>query len=41
MTDEIHFPAGVCGPEVDGQDEVRGVDVTVRTSRYVSCGRLG
>lgn len=30
MSDEIDFFLGVCRPEIDGEDEVRGIDVTVR-----------
>lgn len=27
MSDEIDFFLGVCRPEIDGEDEVRGIDV--------------
>ena len=28
MSDEIDFLLSVCGPEIDGEDEVRGIDIT-------------
>lgn len=30
MSDEVDFLLGVCRPEIDGEDKVRGINVTVR-----------
>ena len=30
MSDEIDFLLGVSGPKIDCEDEVRGIDITVR-----------
>ena len=30
MSNEINFFLGICRPEIDGEDEVRRIDVTVR-----------
>ena len=28
MSYQVHFFLGVCGPKIDGEDEVGGIDVT-------------
>lgn len=34
MSDQIDFFLGVCRPEIDGEDEIRGIDVAVREKRF-------
>lgn len=36
MSDKIDFLLGVCRPQIDREDEVRGVNVTVRYDLNVS-----
>ena len=36
MPDEIDFFLALCRPEIDGKDEVRGINVTVRATNFSS-----
>lgn len=39
MSDEIDFLLRVSGPKIDCEDEVRGIDITVRKGNLAqSCG---
>lgn len=34
MSDEIDFLLRVCGPKIDCEDKVRGIDITVRKRKF-------
>ena len=36
MSDEIDFFCGVCRPEIDSEDEIRSIDITVRDESQLS-----
>lgn len=37
MSDEIDFLLRVCRPEIDGEDEVSGIDITVGDDTSAQC----
>lgn len=37
MSDEIDFLLSVCRPEIDGEDEVSGIDITVGDYTSAQC----
>ena len=36
MSDEIDFFSGVCRPEIDSEDEIRSIDITIRDGSQLS-----
>ena len=36
MSNEIDFFCGVCRPEIDREDEIRSIDITVRDENQLS-----
>ena len=36
MSDEIDFFGGVCRPEIDSEDEVRSIDITITDESQLS-----